>query len=105
MYIERETMARGKRIVDSRFRKQMVWEGRFKNPFRHMHLLQNGAVSESLGAPPFCEKKNLRTKKKHVQGSFNIIKEASKAEVQQFGSGSKPYLNIKLKGSGTPTPK
>ena len=68
----------------------MVWEGRFKNLQQNIHLIHNGFQSASQGAEPFWKPKDLQTKKRHVSGSFGIIKEVSKEELQLKGSGSKP---------------
>ena len=95
-------MARGSKKPT---KKSMVWEGRFKNVFKNIHFLHGGAASASLGSEKFYKQANLVTKKRHVTGSYNVIKEVSKESLQLFGSGSRPYRHTELSSSGTPRPK
>ena len=40
-------------------KKQMVWEGKFKNIFKNMHFLHGGAASASRDAAPFYKQIEL----------------------------------------------
>ncbi len=95
-------MAKGARRY---IKKQMVWEGKFTNIFKNMHFLHGGAASASRDAAPFYKQIELDTKKKYVTGSYGVMKEVSKPELQQFGSGSRPVRYTIISGSVTPSPK